>query len=584
MSVDDVRPGMTGFGVTVFEGIKRERFGVEILGVLKNVMGPKRDIIIARLSKGPLTQTGVIQGMSGSPVYIDKKLIGAISYSLGSFPKEPIAGITPIDEMLFADANRKETRTKAQLEEFPLSSSKLKALFTRRFITPDALSQISSNQTIGLPDTQNDAIPDLLRPIATPVIMAGFEPTIKNLWSSVFGTAQFTTSIGGAQPFPENTLEPIQAGDAVGAALIRGDLTMVGTGTVTLVENDRVYAFGHPFYNLGPISFPMTRASVTTVLPSLALSSKITSIGNVIGTLDQDRATGIFGSLGEGPSMIPVNLSFRSTDRGFTETFSFEIIRDPLFSPLLSYTGILSTFLSWSRQLGNATYSLDVEIDVAKNENVVFSNIFSGERALTEAADAVLNPVNTLLNNRIESAVIDGIGLRIESSENAQIALLERAWLDPPRLTKGSRHATVNVLAKTNEGSQIFERVPITIPLSASGTLSLTISDAKTLSGRELLPDFPDQRQTSLNGIIRRFNKTRRNDSLFIQLVSNEAGMLLNGTTMPSLPPSVLGIIESSSETNGADRIQQAILKEWEVGTSFPITGSRSIPIVIETP
>ena len=584
MSVDELRPGMTGYGVTVFEGIKREKFGVEILGILKNVMGPKRDVIIARLSEGPLTRTGVIQGMSGSPVYIDKKLIGAISYSLGSFPKEPIAGITPIAEMLFADANRKETRTAAQLEEFSLSSAKLKNLFTDRSLPPVALSQIALNQNVELSVAPIIASSDLLQPIATPVIMTGFAPTIKDLWASVFETGQFTTAVGGVQPFSETSLEPIQAGDPIGAALIRGDLTMVGTGTVTLVENGRVYAFGHPFYNLGPINFPMTRASVTTLLPSLALSSKITSIGDVIGTLDQDRATGIFGSLGSGPSMIPVNLSFKSTDRGFTETFSFEIIRDPLFSPILSYTGILSTFLSWSRQLGNATYSIDVELEIANNENVTFSNIFSGDRALTEAADAVVNPLNRLLNNRIESAVIDGIRIRIDSNEKTQIAFLDRAWIAPPLLSPDSRRAIVNILAKTSEGSEIFEQIPITVPLSANGTLSLTISDAKTLSDHTLFPDLLSQQQTTLTGIIRRFNKTRRNDTLFIRLIADEPGMLVNGTTMPSLPPSVLKIIESGGKTNGANRIQKAILKEWEVRTLYPITGTRTIPIAIESP
>ena len=306
MPLAEVKTGMTGVGVTVFRGAEREEFEVEVLGVLTNVMGPQRNIIVARLTGGPLATTGVIQGMSGSPVYFDERLAGAVSYSLGSFSTDAIAGITPIEEMVATDAAATVAARRAPARlRMPVAEQDLAAVVREAFGSVQAFAQRPTDvRAFGLPSSQAGRLGTLLQPIATPLVLNGFAPELQSLLTAAFSAGGLATTVGGtmtAEAQLEAAGQPLQPGDAVGASLVQGDLTMAGTGTVTMVEDDRVYAFGHPFYNLGPVRFPMTRVHVTTLLPSLALSSKIAAIGQVLGTIDQDRSTGIYGSVGPGP-------------------------------------------------------------------------------------------------------------------------------------------------------------------------------------------------------------------------------------------------------------------------------------------
>src|SRR5262245_24480033 len=305
--VEELRPGMTAVGRTVFEGDRLDEFKVHILGVLRNVIGPKRDLILARLEGGPLANAGVIAGMSGSPVYIDGRLVGAVSYSLGEFSKEPIAGITPIAEMI-ADATlatprrqlpRVEVAGTLTPESFQASLRQAFSL-TRPFAQSPGDVQVLGDVSAGLGT--------LLRPIATPLTLGGFDPSIVAPVTSIFHEQGFVPMLaGGAQsPASARAAAPrLRPGDPIGVALMSGDLEIGATGTVTDIDNDLIRAFGHPFYGLGPTQFPLTRAYVHAVLPSLPASQKIASTGDVIGVISQDRATTIAGTLGKGPTMIP---------------------------------------------------------------------------------------------------------------------------------------------------------------------------------------------------------------------------------------------------------------------------------------
>ena len=582
MPIDEVRAGMTGVGLTVFEGTTREEFGVEILGVLRNVMGPRRDIIVARLSGGPLAETGVIQGMSGSPVYVDGRLIGAVSYALGSFPKEPITGITPIGEMIAADGSRTQVaRLEPEPFHVPVTAQTLTDVVRRSVLQtqPFAL-QPSDVRTVGLTRTDGGRLGTLLRPIATPVVLNGFAPEIHDLWASAFTTTGFAAAIGGAQVATPTVASPLQPGDPIGAVLIRGDLTMAGTGTVTMVESDRVYAFGHPFYNLGPVSFPMTRASVTTLLPSLAISSKIAAIGEVVGTLDQDRATGIFGTLGSGPPMIPVRVRLSAPERNVAETFDFEVIEDRLFSPLLTYTGVLSTFISWTRGLGVATYTVTSTTRVRDHADISFQDVYSGESAFIRAAGAVAGPLATLLNNDFASIDVDSIEVDITSIEETRTATIERIWIEAPRVRPGDM-VLLHVLVRSYRGTELVETIDVEIPRNAAGRLYVLVSDATQMRLREF-QHGTSPRPDSVAQMIQALNKTRRNNRLYVTLTSDQAGAVVQGATMPSLPPSVLAVLESDQSSSGLRRLQQATLGEWQIQTSYAVSGSRTLAVTVE--
>src|SRR6478735_1440624 len=359
MPLDQVRPGMTGIGRTVFAGTKLEDFKVEVLGVMRNVLAPKRNLILARLDGGPLAKTGVIAGMSGSPVYIDGKLVGAVSYSLGQFSTEAIAGITPIAEMLDATMMPPVARASHPVAiSFPATPQQLMAIWSRDLGRARAFVDDPS-QALVLSGVSNDLtrMSAMLRPIAVPMIASGFETSVLDPLSATLSAAGFLPMSNSQSATTAKSNRPLQPGDAVGVGLLTGDFELGATGTVTHVDGDRVYAFGHPLYNLGPTEFPMTRAYVYTVLPSLASSFKLSTTGEVIGTFLQDRATAIAGRVGPGPRTIPITLTLEA-ERGQKHTFRYDVVNDQMFTPLMTYAALLNTLSSYERQYGATTFSV----------------------------------------------------------------------------------------------------------------------------------------------------------------------------------------------------------------------------------
>src|SRR5687768_10103150 len=437
MGVDEIRPGMTGVGRTIFEGAERSDFNVHILGVMRNVQGPRRDLILARLEGGPLAETGVAQGMSGSPVYIDGRLVGAVSYSIGAFPKEAIAGITPIAEMKDATSMTRRVSRQARIE-LPVTRESLTAALTAAYarLAPFA-SRPADVQAIGLPAATAAQLGTMLRPISTPLVMSGFEPATVELLSGAFREAGFTPVVGGGsvgQLSAEQRRKmtgPLREGDAVGVTLVGGDLEMGATGTITHIDGDRVYAFGHPFFNLGPAEFPMTRAYVYAMLPSLMSSFKISSMGEVIGTMQQDRATAIAGTLGKGPAVIPMAVTLNSTRQDGSiakRSFTFTIANDQLFTPLLTYVALANTLSAYERQFGAASFSVKSRAHIKGHGDLRLDDVFTGDSATLGAATAIAGPITMLLGNDREPITLSGLDVTIEAAESSRTATIERVW------------------------------------------------------------------------------------------------------------------------------------------------------------
>jgi hypothetical protein len=592
MSVDEVRPGMTGIGRTVFEGDRVEEFKVNVLGVLKNVTGPRRSLVLARLEGGPLASTGVIAGMSGSPVYIDGRLLGAIAYSLGQFSKEPIAGITPITEMIEAAGPQPRrvptaNRPAAQLPMTPESAvAALKQAFAW-FQRPFADAPGDVIAATGLADGAA-RLGALLRPIATPMALGGFSGAMADTLSTAFRDAGFVPATGdggrqaglqGATP-PADTRPALRPGDAVGVNLITGDFTMGATGTVTEVDGDQVYAFGHPFYNLGPTQFPMTRAYVYTLLPSLTASMKISTTGETIGTFRQDRATAIAGTLGKGPDLIPVNISL-ATERGLKKSFRFQVVNDQLFTPLLTYVSIVNTLSQYEREYGAATFAVKGKALVRRHGEVAFENVFTGDSPTIGAAAYVVAPLTFLLGNDIEPVQLDGVDLEISTSEQPRTATLERVWLDAVTVRPGMR-VPVKLLLRTYRGEEITRTVPIDIPANATGSLSLLVSDGTSLARIEQRDARSIAQARGLEQMIREINRTRKNNRLYIRLLNQDSGGVVNGEKLSSLPPSVLAVMEADRNGGNFSPLRNATIGEWEVTTDNAVTGSRILTINVE--
>ena len=588
MPIQDIRPGMVGVGRTVFSGSKLEDFKVEILGVMRNVLAPQRNLILARLEGGPLAKTGVIAGMSGSPVYIDGKLVGAVSYSLGQFSTEPIAGITPIAEMVdatsMATAATRVTRPVAMsLNPTP---RELMEIWSRDLGRAKSFVDEPS-QALMLSGVSSDLgrMSAMLRPIATPLTLGGFDPSVIAPVTSVFHEQGFVPMLAGGAQSPQaarRAAPALRPGDPIGVALMSGDLELGATGTVTEIDGDRVYAFGHPFYGLGPTKFPMTRAYVHAILPSLQSSQKIASTGDVIGTISQDRATTIAGRLGAGPAMIPVRLTLNNTERGFRKTFEMSLVSDELFTPLLAYLSILNTLQSYERQNGVGTYALRGSANVKNHGAVAFEDLFTGDQPSAGAAASVVAPINFLLRNSFEGIEFEGLNLEIDASEQPRSATLERVWVDGTRVKAGTT-VDLRVLLRTYRGEEITKSLPVEVPANARGSVSIMVADATRLSQWEARELQVQPAQTrGLPQMIRLLNDAKKNNRLYVRMVTRDGGAVVRGESLAALPPSVLAVMESDRNGGNFRPLQSALMGEWEVVTGHAVTGSRTLTLPLE--
>ncbi len=585
LSVSDVRPGMVATGRTVFTGTKVEEFKAHILGVIENVIGTQRNLILARLEGGPLAQTGVIAGMSGSPVYIDGQLVGAVSYSLGSFSKEPIAGITPIAEMTDATALTAPRPAGARVQvDIGADGDALLAAFRRALSWQRPFSEraggahlVGASSVSGLGENE---LGTLLRPIAVPLVMSGFDSGVAGALASTFREQGFVPmAAGGAGTRPgEMPFDgPLKPGDAVGVTFVSGDLELGATGTVTHIDDDRVYAFGHPMYNLGPINFPMTRAYVYTLLPSLSNSSKLAGTGEVIGAFHQDRATAIAGRLGPAPSLLPVTMTLQAARENTQRSFRFNAVKDQLFGPLMTYTALVNTITSYERQFGTATYAVTGQVKLKGHEPIALDNIYSGENAAANASAYVVAPITAMVNNEFESVDLESITLSVRSAEQPQVATIERVWLDDPRPRPG-RTVPLKVLLRSYRGEDILRTIPVEIPPTARGSVALLVSDGARLNATENREARLPQPRT-VPQIVRALNKQRRNNTIYVKLLASDSGAVVNGEVLSSLPPSVLAVVESDRSGGQVSLLQTTTLGEWQSRTEQLVSGSRTLTI-----
>jgi hypothetical protein len=578
LAVTDVRPGMVGTGKTIFAGNTLEDFRAEIIGVLHNVLGPGRNLILARLDGGPLAQTGVIRGMSGSPVYVDGRLIGAVSYSLGSFAKEALAGITPIGEMTSAVDFGGPRVVPADLAlDWPASHDQVMAALTR--VAHRAEAPLGSlprgTQVIG--PASLAALAPALRPIGAAMVLNGFDPAVsRDLAGALPGLAAAGSVEQTARPVAARspTLRP---GDPVGMSLVRGDLEMGATGTVTHVDGSRVYAFGHPFLNLGPTSFAMTEAHVHTVLPSLDSSMKIASLGNVIGTMTQDRATAVAGTLGAGPKELEVRLTLTS-ERAPARRFTFYVLQDPSLTPLFSHVALLNALVAHERQTGAASIAVRGSLSFGADGALTIDDFFSGDLAIMTAAAAVSGPMGVAMENAFRRVMPETLDLELRTSERREEATIERAWLDTTRPHFGDTHVLQVQLREFRGGTRVIS-LPVRMPSQASGPLKLLVSDAATLStleARELQPGQP----TTWRDLLGDLNDVRRNNRLYVRLISTSTGTVVGGDTLPALPASVRSILDADTSVTQAP-VAKTLVGAWDERLDVLVRGARELTLTL---
>lgn len=605
--IEEIRPGMVGEGWSVFSGHTIEPFKVHILGVLRN-FGPNRNMILARLEGANLEHTGVIAGMSGSPVYVDDKLIGAVAYGF-PFAKDPIAGITPIQEMVDATATPSRARRRVSLQ-FPLVAEQLSAQLG---VTPTAIPVASTGLA-----TSDVAMAHLspylgqnLIPIATPASIHGLSgeayeaiaPILRSLGvepvlgpSGAFGWNGFETSPQSATsppesqssegPSPAGSASPLRPGDAVGVGLVTGDLDIVATGTVTHIDEltGAVYAFGHPLFNLGPIQYPMMRSEIHLVLPSLMNSFKMASAGETIGTWTQDRAVAIKGLTNIRPRMIPVTVDIK-TSREQEKNYSLEIIDDELFTPVLTYSALIAILHSIERQFGTQTLKLSAWITTNEEKRINVNDIFASQQASMLASAMVAAPLSFLMTNEFETVQVQKVEITVEAEETIQSANLVRAWLDTDEVAPGT-NVELKLLLRSYRGEESLKTISVQIPANVgTGRLQLLVADSETMSAIERRANGPNYVPRDVGQLVRAINAFRKNSRLYIRLSRpDRAGAVVAGEYMTSLPPSVVSVLSADDSSGSYRPLRNATIHEQEIATEYDVAGSRTLSLTVKRP
>lgn len=579
--LDDLRAGMRGTARTVFKGSEPEDFNVEILGIVPGAIGPGQDMIVGKISGGSADRTSVFAGMSGSPVYIDGKLVGAISYSF-PFSKEPICGITPIDQMIKIFEQNQIQTPKAQ-EPRPLSFSELAANEWKPAFPFN--SSISNSVLMANPNSALATVAgQSFQPIAVPVTFSGFSPnTLKFFEKELLQAGLMPVSaVGGSAAItPMKTADDktLLGGASVSMQLARGDVSLAAAGTVTFRDGEKIYAFGHPFLNLGSSNLPMSESSVVTVIPNLNNSFKLAVPGAMVGTMLQDRNTGVYGKLGQSPKMIPVKLNFESS-RNQKETLNYEIAKDDFLTPLLLNISIFEAISSKERGIGNTTIELSGNIKFKnQTEPVRLARRFAGLQALQFAGASVAIPVSSILQSRFENLEIEKIELNLKTSDGSKTADLERIALDKMQVRAGETFE-VQAFVRTDSGRVFVQKIPVKIPSGTpAGNLMITVGDGNSIQQTSVSQQFSPN---DIAEMIRTINEIKKNDRLYVQTYRVTNGAVIGAQELPNLPPSVLATLNNERSAGGFKPTLQTVLTEQEIAPAeFIISGKQTLTIEV---
>jgi hypothetical protein len=433
----------------------------------------------------------------------------------------------------------------------------------------------------------------VLAPIATPASLHGFTregfdavaPLLRQfgleplLGGGVMpSTAQLETTPGAGS-------REIRPGDAIGVGLVAGDFDISAVGTVTHVDpaNGNVYAFGHPMFNLGPIEYPMTRATVHVVIPNLQSSFKLASTGEVVGTWLQDRIAAIRGVRGTKPRMIPLSVTV-TTSRGQERSYQLQLVNDELFSPVLTFVSLISVLQATEREFGTHTVKVSAWISVAGERRVNIEDVFAEEQPAISASAMVAAPLSFLMTNDFKALEIREVKVALDASETPQTSTLVRAWLDRSRVSPGSS-VPLNLLLRSYRGVENLKKVDVEIPENiGEGKLQLLVADASTVTSlerREMGDRFTPR---NLDQLIRAINGLRKNNRLYVRLTRNEPGAIVRGEYMSSLPPSVLNVLQADRSSSGYIPIQNSTLWESELTIDQSVSGSRVLELEVKNP
>jgi len=600
----EVRRGLHGVAYTVFEGVTPEPMTVEILGVLKDAIGPGQDMILARLGGEKAEYTGVVAGMSGSPVYIDGRLVGAISYRIGQFSKEPIAGITPIEQML-------QVRDGAAAEMRVAGNSR-----------PSASSELLRSEK----PEQSVASNGEVQPIETALVFGGFSQDAVARFGERFRAMGMTpvAGLGGAAAAGTKQPEPLVPGSAVSAVLVRGDLSISGTCTVTYVDPTQLLACGHPITQFGPVAMPMTKAEVVATLASPLNAFKIINTTETVGSFTEDRASAILGRFGLDARMIPVSVQVVSARVGAGDAAAmkhvsqevespgaalpvpntgalsgtkggmhFEVLDNRELTPSAMLVSVYQSLSGTNEAASEMSYRMTGELTLKKMPPVRLEGMMAPSESQSGAISAALfvnDRFSRLYENAEEQPEVTGLRLLMEAVPERRTAVLEGARLAQTEVHAGEAVEVEATLNPYQAEAQVV-RLKVKLPESLStGPLRVVVSDGATLdrltglgpagAGAIVLQGAGvGQHPVALADAVAKMNRMHTNDRIYVTLLDHTAQAELDARSLPGVPLSMANVLEPLKAAQRMQLTGESAVEAGSIETGYAVTGAQVLTV-----
>ena len=554
MAPSELRRGMSGFGLTTFQGTAIDTFQVEVLGVLKGALGPRMDMILARLSGGPLEHTGLIRGMSGSPVYIDGRLIGAIAYGW-YFSKDPIGGITPIAQMLEV-ATRQDPTPNQYGKALDLDEE------TTRLLGGEGVSTLA--------------------PLGMPIAVAGFSPRGRQVLRDALdapGIELLDSPAGRVLPDQEAAIAP---GASLAVQLIRGDYSAAAIGTLTWVGDGRFVGFGHPMFFLGATNLPATGAYIHQVIPIQTASFKLGTPTGALGAVRQDRLPAIAGTLGQAPDMLPVRVALRSA--AGNRAFRCEVLRHPALSASFVRSVLFNALETTEKLVGDATLRVRSHIALADGRAVEREQMYSSGIAPLSAVIDAVQPVDRLLNNPFAGLALDSLHFELEIGETLAQARITGLRLSPPDPKVGQR-VSLQATLQPYRAEPVTERLALDLPTHLEpGPFVVRVGSGVASTGWETArqPDaFVPRNAADLLALLKRPSAA---DELVVEIFRAGSGFTVNGRELPGLPPSALAVLSADRSAGHLGPVQGEVVLRRTVSTAYVLLGEQSLDMTLRKP
>jgi hypothetical protein len=584
--LNEIKPGLKATAWTVFQGTEPEPIPIEIIGIMKNAWGPKQDIILGKM-EGKALRTNVAGGMSGSPVYIDGKLAGAVALRLSVFSPDAVCGITPIELMLeindFDQSRPEDARTPGKLASRSRGEVSVPGELLGQLVAAGSSSE-APRQT------------RMMVPIESPLVLSGFSNTTLQEFGPFFQQMGVSAVEGGAgadlhtnTPAPgwERSLNP---GETVAGVLVDGDMSVTGLGTVTYNDGKRVLAFGHPFFNLGPVNMPMAKGEVLMTLASSFQPNKVANATDIVGSLRQDRHSGIMGVLGATSQMIPVTMKVRSLGEKEAvrneKDFHFNVFVQQKWTPYLMMLTLFNSLSQLNEFAEEATYRLSGKVDLNGQQSISLSTMqASGEMPMP--APMVLagwfgDKFNRLYLNNVKTPDVKSVNVTVDLLPERRVATIENAWVESPDVRPGDR-VSCKVFLRPYRGDRLTREFQIKIPDGlAKGDHRILLSDADTVNRMQSMAGMMN-RFMDLPETVSLLNQERTNDKPYVSLVESAPTAYYDDKTLPSLPASVLNVMQAGrTSSRSLFTSPETASQQMALPFDYVVTGSYSLRIHVK--